>query len=328
MFFLRYLNEKKHTLILFLLFAVIFTVVFALYSLPLEAVFYPVLLCAVVGAGYIILDFRRAWLKHKALTFMKDHIYNVNELLPKPSGIDDNDYQDIIRRISEQNASIISAADARYADTVDYYTVWAHQIKTPIASMRLTLSGEDSELSRGLYEDLFRIEQYVEMAMTFLRLDSSSTDYVFREYDLDPIIRSSVKKFSTQFIRRKLTLEYEPTNIRVITDEKWLSFVIEQVLSNAIKYTQNGGVTICVEAPAKLTISDTGIGIAPDDLPRIFEKGYTGYNGRADKKASGIGLYLCRRICKNLGHTITASSCVGEGTKVTIDLIRDKRQTE
>ena len=328
MFFLRYLNEKKLAILLFLCFAVIFAAVFALYALPLAAVLYPALLCAVVGAGYFLFDCRRAWVKHKTLSRISDHASDVNELLPQPSGLDDDDYQQLIRRLSKLNADIISEADARYADTVDYYTVWAHGIKTPIASMRLTLGGEDSELSRALSEDLFRIEQYVEMAMTFLRLDSDSTDYVFREYDLDTIVRSSVKKFSTQFIRRRLTLDYEAANIRVMTDEKWLSFVIEQVLSNAIKYTQSGGVTIQVISPAKLVISDTGIGIAPEDLPRIFEKGYTGYNGRADKKASGIGLYLCRRICNNLGHTITASSSVGEGTTVTIDLYREHLSVE
>lgn len=136
--------------------------------------------------------------------------------------------------------------NTRYNDMVDYYTVWAHQIKTPISSMRLTLQSDDSELSRKLSGELFRIEQYVEMVLAFLRLGSDSTDYVFKEYDLDSIIKSCVKKFSSEFIGRKIRLEYKPVGIKIVTDEKWLSFVIEQLLSNALKYTENGSVKIYI----------------------------------------------------------------------------------
>ena len=194
--------------------------------------------------------------------------------------------------------------------------------------MRLHLQNEDSALSRTLTSDLHRIEQYVEMVLTFLRLNSESTDYVIKEYDLDKIIKSAVRKFSADFIGRKLSLVYEPVNTTVITDEKWLSFVIEQVLSNALKYTPAGSITITLENEKTLRIRDTGIGIAPEDLPRIFENGYTGYNGRTDKKASGIGLYLCKRICNNLGHTITARSMVDVGTIIDIDLLQTKLEVE
>ena len=158
------------------------------------------------------------------------------------------------------------------------------------------------------------------MVLCYLRLNSSSTDYLIQEYSLDDIIKQAVKKFAGQFIRKKIRLDFQQTQARVITDEKWLSFVIEQVLSNALKYTPSGTITINMEAPKTLCIRDTGIGIAPEDLPRIFEKGYTGYNGRKDKKASGIGLYLCRRICENLGHRITANSSLESGTVIRIHL--------
>ena len=198
----------------------------------------------------------------------------------------------------------------------------------PYGHIRLTLQNEDSPLSRKLTNDLYRIEQYVEMVMTFLRLNSNSTDYVFKEYDLDTIVRSAVKKFSSEFIDRKLRLIYEPLNTSVITDEKWLSFVIEQILSNALKYTPTGSIKISLVKEKTLRIEDTGIGIAPSDLPRIFDNGYTGFNGRTDKRASGIGLYLCKRICNNLGHGITANSKVDVGTIIDIDLSQFKIETE
>ena len=238
--------------------------------------------------------------------------------------MEDADYQQIIQLLADEQAQFHTAMNQRYEDMVAYYTIWAHQIKTPIASMRLTMQNEDSSLSRKLSGDLFRIEQYVEMVMMFLRLDSDSTDYVIREHDLDVIVRQAVRKFAGEFIARKIQLVYEPVNTKVITDEKWLSFVVEQVLSNALKYTPSGSITISLEAPKTLCIRDTGMGIALEDLPRIFEKGYTGYHGRADKKATGIGLYLCRRICNNLGHTLTVKSTVDVGTTVAIDLSQRK----
>lgn len=168
----------------------------------------------------------------------------------------------------------------------------------------------------------------MEMVLGYLRLESPSSDYVIRNYALDDIVRQAVRKYASQFIRRKLRLEYTPLNVSVITDEKWLLFVIEQVLSNALKYTRSGSVSITLEAPKTLCIHDTGIGIAPEDLPRVFEKGFTGCNGRTDKRATGIGLYLCRRILEKLGHTIAITSTVGEGTTVRIGLQQDALEVE
>ena len=163
------------------------------------------------------------------------------------------------------------------------------------------------------------------MVLCYLRLDSDSTDYLIRRCDLDDIVRQAVRKYSAQFIRKKIQLDYEPLEYSVLTDEKWLLFVIEQVISNSLKYTRSGTVRIYLDGE-DLCVRDTGIGIAREDLPRVFEKGYTGCNGRTDKKASGIGLYLCRRICIALGHSITARSDE-TGTEIRIGLQREKIDT-
>ena len=194
--------------------------------------------------------------------------------------------------------------------------------------MQLSLQGEDSPLSRKLRLDLFHIEQYVEMVLTYLRLDSDDTDYVIRECEVDDILKRTLKKFAPEFIARKLSLRYEPVEIRAVTDEKWLGFVIEQLLSNALKYTYEGGVTIESAERCVLCIRDTGIGIAPEDLPRIFERGFTGCNGRSGRSSSGLGLYLCRRICTNLGHGISAKSTPGEGTAILLDLNQRRLDVE
>ena len=326
--FTQYLKQRWRGIAVAILFCFIFAATFALYHLPIEAVFYPASICGALGLMLLVIDFRRVLTKHKKLERIRTITDAMAENFPKVEGMEDADYQQIIQLLADKQARFRTATNQRYEDMVDYYTIWAHQIKTPIASMRLTLQNEDSALSRKLSGDLFRIEQYVEMVLMFLRLDSDSTDYVIREHDLDTIIRQAVRKFAGEFIARKLQLVYEPVNTKVITDEKWLSFVIEQVLSNALKYTPSGSITISLEAPKTLCIRDTGMGIAPEDMPRIFEKGYTGYHGRADKKASGIGLYLCKRVCSNLGHTITAKSKVDTGTKIEIDLTQAKLEIE
>ena len=326
--FLQYLKQRRRLWIVGAVFCVIFAVSFLLYHLPIGAVIYPTLLCAALGILIMVFDFLRVKREHEALSSIRSMTDVIAESLPKIEGIKDEDYQQILRLLSEEHNHYRTQTNHKYADMIDYYTVWAHQIKTPIASMRLHLQNEDSALSRTLTSDLHRIEQYVEMVLTFLRLNSESTDYVIKEYDLDKIIKSAVRKFSADFIGRKLSLVYEPVNTTVITDEKWLSFVIEQVLSNALKYTPAGSITITLENEKTLRIRDTGIGIAPEDLPRIFENGYTGYNGRTDKKASGIGLYLCKRICNNLGHTITARSIVDVGTIIEIDLAQTELEVE
>ena len=186
--------------------------------------------------------------------------------------------------------------------------------------MRLALQGEDTALFRRLLSDLSRTEQYVEMVMAFLRLEDAPGDYVFREVALDEVLRQALRRFSAEFIDRRLRLDYTPTGLTVLTDEKWLCFVLEQLLSNALKYTREGSITVELAGERVLAIRDTGIGIAPEDLPRIFEKGYTGCNGRADKRSTGIGLYLCRQIMEKLSHTIRIESEMGVGTKVYLGL--------
>lgn len=325
---IRYLRQKQKVIFVQILFWIIFLVVFMMYHLPAGAVLYPALLCLCLGVLIVLGDYRKFAGKHELLQNLQKLSAEIMEGFPAADTVEEGDYQQIIALLRQEQRQLENRMQLRYQDMMDYYTVWVHQIKTPIASMRLTLQNEDSELSRKISGDLFRIEQYVEMVLCYLRLDGESTDYVIAEYDLDVIVRQAVRKFAGQFIGKKISLSYEPLSAAVITDEKWLQFVLEQVLSNALKYTENGNIAVYMEAPKTLCIRDTGIGIAPEDLPRIFEKGYTGYNGRGDKKASGLGLYLCRRICDNLGHDISAESEPDRGTVIKIHLEQRKLQVE
>ncbi|MDO4466081.1 MAG: sensor histidine kinase [Bacillota bacterium] len=245
------------------------------------------------------------------------------ENIPETQTIQEEVYIEALKRLEQKRILQKNEMLKKEQDQLDYFTLWVHQVKTPISSMRLHLQNEDSDLSRQLRSELNRIEQYTEMVLTYLRLDSNSSDYLIQKVDVDKILKSSVRKFSSEFINRKLSLDYQVHPYLVLSDEKWLAFVFEQILSNALKYTQCGKITIQQEKN-EIIIEDTGIGIDSSDLSRVFEKGYTGFNGRMDKKASGIGLFLVKRICDNLQHDIWIESEAGKGTRVHI-LFQEKK---
>ena len=316
--FFDYIRHHRLILLAFFICAGIFTGSFILYRLPVGAALYPSVLCLLVLLLFAVFDFLRVKRRHEELSRIKTLTAELIDTLPEPSSVEEEDYAGLVRSLCAQIRLSAEKSAAEYRDMTDYYTVWAHQIKTPIASMRLTLQNADSPQARRLLYDLGRIERYVDMVMTYLRLDSDTSDLVIREHSLDAIVRGSVKKLAGDFIVKRIGLDYGEVDLTVLTDEKWLSFVIGQVLSNALKYTPSGTVSVYTEAPRTLCIRDTGIGIDPADLPRIFENGFTGQNGRTDKAASGIGLYLCSRICKKLGHTLSAASEPGVGTVIRI----------
>lgn len=299
--------------------------VFYLYGLPLESVGYAFVLCFALGLALFTAGYFQFLRRHRELKGLLVQIREKVLPLPPPKGLLEEDYQALLRALSSERTALALEDRNRIQDMTDYYTLWAHQIKTPIAAMRLLLQEEPRPELEG---ELLKIEQYVEMVLGYLRLGSDSTDYVFRDSDLDSLIRQSVRKYARLFILKKISLYFQATGKTVLTDGKWLSFVIEQLLSNAVKYTPEGGGVRIYGDGETLVIADSGIGIQPEDLPRVFEKGFTGFNGREDKKSTGIGLYLCRQVLDRLNHDISISSRPGQGTLVRLDLSRRKREVE
>ena len=315
-----YIKQHIKVLFLFIVFALVFCIAFSLYNLEIEAIYYSVILCAFIGLIYVCINFINYYKKHIQLYKLQNEISISLENLPSPKTLMEEDYTNLILNLNKEYKTYISKSDIAKSDMIDYYTMWVHQIKTPISAMKLLIQTSESEISSDLSSELFKIEQYVEMVLSYIRLGSNENDFVLKEYDLDNIIRQAVRKYAPLFIRKKINLDFQPTNYKVLTDEKWLVFVIEQLLSNAIKYTNKGKISIYSLENKKLVIEDTGIGISKEDIPRIFDKGFTGYNGRTDKKATGLGLYLCKKILDKLSHKIYIESEVGVKTKVILDL--------
>ena len=296
-------------------------VVTILYRAPLELPLYTCCLVGAVGAVFFFSGFARYYRRHAALRMLRAQCATKLAALPAPRDILEKDYGDIIAALERNRLSAAADAAHREADATEYYTLWSHQIKTPLAAMRLLLQESPDIPGRSAFaQELFKAEQYVDMVLQYLRLSSGENDLVIREYKLDELIREAVRKYAAQFVLKKLRLTYIPTEISVVTDRKWFGCILEQLLSNAIKYTPAGGsIAICVEEDA-LHISDTGIGIAPEDLPRIFEKGYTGENGRLERTSSGLGLYLAGKAADMLHIPIHVESTVGQGTAFTLHL--------
>ncbi len=317
-----YLSSRKRILGYLLFCFLILILIFILYRFPLEALIYGLLLCLAAGLVPLALDYgdyKRRW---DTLRWLESQLEEIDDHLPPPRDTLEKAYQELV--VSLQRSRLTERAQAAYSrsNMLEYYTMWVHQIKTPIAAMGMLLQSE-SGLDRELIgQQLFRIQEYVEMVLTYLRMEDMGTDLDLHRNDLDELVRAAVKKYSRTFIHRHLYLHYEPLKVRVLTDGKWLQFVIEQVLSNALKYTHSGGISIYLDQahPCRLVIEDTGIGIRAEDLPRVFERGFTGLNGRVDKNATGIGLYLCQGIMKRLSHEIGIESEEGKGTRVWMDL--------
>ena len=299
--------------------------IFFLYGLPVESVGYAAVLCGALGLVLFAVDYVQFLHRHRELARLLAQVKETVLPLPPPRGLLEEDYQTLLQALASDRNALAMENRNRLQDMTDYYTLWAHQIKTPIAAMRLLLQEEPRPELEG---ELLKIEQYVEMVLGYLRLGSSSTDYVLRNCDLDKLLRQSIRKYARLFILKKIALDFQETGRQVLTDEKWLAFVFEQLLSNALKYTPSGGRIRVYGDGDTLVIADSGIGIQPEDLPRVFEKGFTGFNGREDKKSTGIGLCLCRQVMDRLNHDISIASRPGQGTLVRLDLSRDRKRVE
>lgn len=305
-----FLKSKQNELLCYIGSMSLFVIVLFLYDVRIDAIQYGLLLSTVLFLLNLTLQFFK---------FQKR--------------LSEQDYQNIIKNLKEQNSELKSQERIFKQEMSDYYSMWVHQIKTPIAAMHVLQQILEEEYPEQKYIkeiklELFKIEQYVEMVLTYLRMGEMSGDLKFEKYSLDAIVRQVIRKYSQMFILRKIHLQYAKTSQCIVTDEKWLQFVLEQVLSNALKYTKDGGMIFIYteekENKKCLVIEDSGIGIQAEDLPRVFEKGFTGYNGRADKKSTGIGLYMCKKIMERLNHQIWIESEIDKGTKVYLDLAREE----
>lgn len=324
-----FLKIRKVPIIIFTGIVVIFGILFYLYDIPFDAIIYGCELSFVWCAVCLFIDFYKYYKRHKLLHINREQFLDDAEQLPKHMDIIEYDYQELAKKLYQAKQELISKNRIAKKELLDYYGMWVHQIKTPIAALDILLQNTERMLYQldekemmqkaisvsDMKMELFKIEQYVEMALNYLRVEDISSDLVFKKHELDDMVRQVIRKYAKIFISKKIKIDFKLTKACIVTDEKWFIFVLEQIISNALKYIKKGQIFIYMKEKS-LVIEDTGIGIPAEDLPRIFEKGFTGYNGRENKKSTGIGLYLCKNIMDKLQWNITVDSEVGSGTKI------------
>ena len=211
-----------------------------------------------------------------------------------------------------------SETQSKLTDLLDYYTLWVHQIKTPIAASQLLVQDVETPIvKQQMEQELFKIDSYANLVLQYLRLESFHDDLVLKRVSLEDLVKEVVRKYALFFIQKNLTVNLHDLDVAVITDRKWLLVIIEQLLSNSLKYTSTGGIEIYFKDQT-LYIKDSGIGIKNSDVLRVFERGFSGYNGHMTQQSSGLGLYLSKKIAEQLGHKISLHSEVGQGTTVAI----------
>lgn len=338
--FIAYIRENIGWLAVILCIALTTTATMLLNEIPFVEIAYGLLLCLFITAVTIAVGYGRHYRSFRQLEQIQENIVAEPNDMKTPEYMYERQYQNCVRLLAKENNRIRNEMLNRQQDMAEYYSMWVHQVKTPIAALKLLIDEDmaaylesedicenDTRVTneKQKQNELFRIEQYIDMALQYTRLGADTNDFVIERVLLDEVIKNSIHKYAKLFIHKKLSLTYEPQDIMAVTDKKWLGFVLDQLLSNAIKYTKQGGITIRVEHIAdaseenvSIVIEDTGIGISAEDLPRICEKGYTGYNGHADKHSTGIGLYLCKAILDKLGHRLVITSEIGQGTRVEI----------
>lgn len=324
-----FLREKRQLLFFLLFFEGSLCLTYGLYGLPWGPAGYTCLVTAVVTLGFLMAGFFRWKRKRRQLLILKRQAEQSLETadLPKAETPLEKIYQEIIRDQEKRCQREQKESREKLARSREYYTRWSHQIKTPIAAMELLLQEEPADV-RALKRELLKTSQYVEMALSYQRMEGDGNDLVIQRYELRPVVMQAVKKVSPLLIHKHISFSAGDLSGEVLTDEKWLVFVLEQLLTNASKYTKEGGSVRIGKENGLLVLRDTGIGIRPEDLPRIFEWGYTGYNGRLDKRSTGVGLALVKQVMEMLGNKMEIRSVLGEGTEVFLDLRRTELEAE
>jgi signal transduction histidine kinase len=293
----------------------------------LENIIYINLICFFFTATYIVIGYiyRKSYYQklHELIHINQEQIL---EAAPESQNHQQQISLELLKKLNQLNISRLQKMNDEKKDHQEFIMSWIHEVKLPITASRLLIEnkngGQIDDLVDKLEDELNKIDNYVEQALYYSRIDSFSKDYFITEQSLDRVIKNSVKKYAKIFIHKQIHFHQDDTPQLVRTDLKWLGFIVDQIVANALKYTEEGGkIAFTVEEDHKekrLIIEDDGVGIKAEDIQRVFEKGFTGSIGRSYFKSTGMGLYLAKEMALKLGHDLSIHSEEGAYTKVTI----------
>lgn len=254
-----------------------------------------------------------------------DKKYLISDVIEEGSFLESKILYNIINETTKSMKDDISSLKRYNKEYREYIELWVHEVKTPIASSKLIIENNKSELTKSIEEEITKVENYIEQALFYARSNAIEKDYIIKEMDLRFSVNKVIKRNSKVLIEKKIKIETLDLDKTVYTDNKWIEFIINQIVSNSIKYIDNNKKENVIKFYTKnigenvvLYIEDNGIGMDERDVIKAFEKGYTGGNGRRFGKSTGIGLYLCKKLSNKLGLGINIESIIGKGTKVSI----------
>lgn len=290
MLWLKYLHHQLTQIIIFLIIFCLYIFTFWLWRLPWEAL---------ANSGMLVILFFGIYLLSSFFPWKREQIEL--EHIQKEK-------EELEHRIEEQER-----ANKEFSDII---RIWSHQMKVPLSAIDLM---SQTKISKNeLKNQVFALENYLNILLEYQRITGLSTDFRFERVKMSNVTRELIKKYSSFFIQKDLSVNFEvEEEWEIATDLRWLSLALEQIINNAVKYTKTGGVTVKIKK-GEILFQDTGIGILSEDLPRIFEHGFTGYNGRIQQKSTGLGLYLSKLIFDKLDFRIDIDSEIGQGTSVKI----------
>lgn len=257
---------------------------------------------------------------------LENYKEDINVNLPEPRTHEQSLYSALLQKVYEEQNSKIEQLYNEKRENLEFITTWVHEVKTPLSASRLiienSLDKSKEEVLDSIEDELNKIDNYVEQSLYYSRIDSFSKDYLIDEINLEKVVNEAIKRNAKTFINKHIGVEIKNVSMDILTDKKWLHFIINQILSNSLKYTSTGGVIkfygLKSDKEQQLVVEDNGIGIKPEDLNRIFDKGFTGFNGRKNYSSTGMGLYLSQKLARKLGHNLSVESKYGEFTKIIL----------
>lgn len=321
-----YLKDRTLFLLINFILLIIICGIMFLVSISNNIIIFMFCLWVLPLLSYFIIEFIKQKNFYNELNAIMDSLdqkYLLSEIMKEPESIEGKMLYELLKQANKDMHEHVKKHREMQSDYREYIETWVHEIKTPIASARLMIENNQNEITRNINYEMKKIEEYIEQVLYYSRSNDVSKDYIIKEISLETLVRSVIKKNSRDFISRNISIDIEAVEGTVYSDAKWLEFILNQLMGNAIKYTKGskGKVkisTIRNENNIVLTIEDNGIGILDKDIGRVFEKGFTGENGRKFGRSTGIGLYLCQKLAAQLGLGLTLTSKSGEGTMVSI----------
>lgn len=318
-FFCHYIKDHMSYYLFVLLISGMFLVTFLLYDLPFIAFKDGLLFVGFIVLIWVMIDMRQAYKKHQLLQQIIKQETIDNQLyqnITLGNTLVEEDYQALLKKISRDNQRLEHELSSEQQKLLDYYAMWSHQIKTPLAALQVLVETDPTATTK-IKNEISTIDGYLSMMLHYLKMTNLQDDLVLKKVALEDVVKKVIKKYRLFFFQKELSITLEPFTKEIVTDEKWLVFILEQLIFNSIKYTKSGGIIISL-TDETLIIQDSGIGILPQDLPRIFESGYTGFNGRHHQKATGLGLHMSQNVAEQLGINLKIESEMGVGTTVFV----------